>query len=33
MVVPRSPPPPVTARWLLMGLLGSGMSRSDVTWP
>jgi len=23
----------VTVRWLLMGLLGSGMSRSDVTWP
>jgi len=33
VVVPRSPPPPVTGRWLLMGLLGSGMSRSDVTWP
>jgi hypothetical protein len=32
MIVPRSPPPPVTIRWLLMGLLGSGMSRSDVTW-
>jgi hypothetical protein len=24
--------PPVTIRWLLMGLSGSGMSRSDVTW-
>jgi hypothetical protein len=33
VVVPRSPPPPVTVRWLLMGLLGSGTSRSDVTWP
>ena len=33
VVVPRSPPPPMTTRWLLMGLIGSGMCPSDVTWP
>ena len=25
--------PTGTTRWLLMGLLGSGMRHSDVTWP
>ena len=33
LVVPRSPPPAVTSRRTLMGLIGSGMCLSDVTCP
>src|SRR4051812_35406569 len=33
VVVPRSPPPAVTSRRTLMGLIGSGMCLSDVTCP
>ena len=33
LVVPRSPPPAVTSRRMLMGLIGSGMCLSDVTCP
>src|ERR1700745_1163855 len=33
LVVPRSPPPAVTSRRSLMGLIGSGMRLSDVTCP
>jgi hypothetical protein len=33
VVVPRSPPPAVTSRRMLMGLIGSGMCLSDVTCP
>src|SRR6476661_10100231 len=33
LVFPRSPPPAVTSRRTLMGLIGSGMCLSDVTCP
>src|SRR3954467_11074624 len=33
VVVPRSPPPAVTSRWTLMGLIGSGMRLLAVTCP
>src|SRR3954447_19681806 len=33
LVIPRSPPPAVTSRRMLMGLIGSGMCLSDVTCP
>src|SRR6516164_86046 len=33
LVVPRLPPPAVTSRRTLMGLIGSGMCLSDVTCP
>src|SRR4051812_5552577 len=33
LVVPRSPPPAVTSRRTLMGLIGSGMCLSDVMCP
>src|SRR5215204_5973 len=33
LVVPCSPPPAVTSRRTLMGLIGSGMCLSDVTCP
>src|SRR4051794_27778631 len=33
LVIPRSPPPAVTSRRTLMGLIGSGMRLSDVTCP
>ena len=33
VVIPRSPPPAVTSRRTLMGLIGSGMCLSDVTCP
>src|SRR3954449_12607092 len=33
LVVPRSPPPAVTSRRTLMGLIGSDMCLSDVTCP
>src|SRR5229473_5897028 len=32
MVVPHAPPPSVTNRWTLMGLIGSGMGLLAVTW-